>query len=994
VPRPRFRAKRSRCSRRSPAGIEDYARLTPQYSSGFSFAGQDNRLNNITVDGAFFNNSFGLGGQPGDRTGVAPISMDAIEQVQINVAPFDVRQGNFVGAGVNTVTRSGTNEFRGSLRYDMRRCTDTQSFGCLVGTQAGASEFDPGEFRFNNFGGWISGPIIQNRLFFFLNLEHENETAPATTFRANRGGEEVGGNVTRVLASDMDALSSFLRSNFGYETGGYEGYDHSTPATRFLGRLDYNLNDRNRFSFRYSQLDSETDVLASNSSSLGFGTRRTNLNSLNFANTNYSILENRRSLAAEWNSQISQNLANQVIIGYDFSDESRGTPGEFFPMVDILSGNNVYTTFGREPFSPNNELRYRSLQLQNNFTRFGVSHTQTFGASAEFYRSENVFFPGSQSVYVYNSLDDFYTDANDFLARCGTDQAAWANCDRATSPVNLRRFQVRWMNQPGMEKPVQPLEVFYAGLYAQNEWRATQDLTVTAGARVDIPFFSETGFRNAQADALTFRDEDGDPVQYRTDKLPDANPLFSPRLGFNWDVRGDRATQLRGGTGVFTGQPAYVWISNQIGNTGVLTGFERIDDNTAFAGTQCGAGNRLTCRPFHPDANRYKPASVSGDPASSYELALTDEGFRFPQQWRTNVAIDQRLPFGLIGTAEFIYGRDVNGIYYINANLADPNARFSGVDDRPRWTTSNRIHGNVDNAVVLKNQNIGRNWNIAGSLERPFGDGYFGKVAYSYGEAKNTIDPGSIAFGSWNNNPHAGDPNNPGLSFSANSPGHRVFGVLSARREWFRFGGTSGSVFIEGRTAGNASYTFAGDINGDGGTSNDLIYIPANVAEMNFQTYCQRPTNQTAGACPEGVQGTTFTRDQQEAAWEAFIQQDRYLRENRGGYAERNAVFLPLTWRADVSLAQQVFTDIAGRRNSLEIRADVLNFTNLLNSDWGQGHAFVTTQPLLAAGADANGAAQYRLRNVGNQLITESFRRTSGLGDVWRLQLGLRYSFN
>jgi hypothetical protein len=929
--------------------LESVARLTPQYSAGFSFAGQDNRLNNITVDGAYFNNSFGLGGQPGDRTGVAPISLDAIEQVQINVAPFDVRQGNFVGAGVNSVTRSGTNEFRGALRYDRR---DNN----MVGTQAGATEFNPGTFDFTNLGGWFSGPIIRNRLFFFVNYEHESLTEPATTFLANPGGQQPGGNVTRVLASDLTNLSNFLQQNFNYQTGPFQGYDHSTPATRFLTRLDFNLNDRNRFSLRYSQLDSETDVLLSQSSSLGWGTRRTNLTGLNFQGSNYSILEDRRSVAAEWNSLIGANMANQMIIGYDFSDESRGSPGDLFPMVDILEGGSVYTTFGSEPFTPNNELRYRSLQFQNNFTRFCTRHTQTFGVSGEFYRSENVFFPGSQSVYVYNSLADFYADANDHLA----------NPNRTASPVTLRRFQVRWMNQPGLDRPVQPLEVFYAGLYAQNEWRAMQNLTITAGVRMDVPFFSETGFQNPLADALTFRDETGAQVQYRTDKLPDANPLFSPRLGFNWDALGNRTTQFRGGTGIFTGQPAYVWISNQIGNTGVLTGFERIENTTA--------------RPFHPNPNHYKPTNVTGAPATSYELALTDPDFRFPQQWRTNVAIDQRLPLGLIGTAEFIYGRDVNGIYYINANLREPNTAFTGVDNRPRWTAGNRIHANVDNAVVLKNQNIGRNWNLAGSLERPFGDGIFAKAAYSYGEAKNTIDPGSIAFGSWNNNPHAGNPNNPGLGFSTNSPGHRVFAALSARREYFRFGATSVSLFWEGRTGGNASYTFAGDINGDGGTSNDLIYIPRDRSEMNFQQF-------TAA-------GRTFTVAEQEAAWEAFIQQDRYLSANRGSYVERNAVFLPMVRRADLSVAQQVFTNIAGRRNGLEIRADILNVGNLLNDNWGQGHAFVTTQPLISAGASADGRAQYRLRNIGDQLISESFRRTAGVGDVYRVQLGLRYTFN
>lgn len=276
-----------------------------------------------------------------------------------------------------------------------------------------------------------------------------------------------------------------------------------------------------------------------------------------------------------------------------------------------------------------------------------------------------MFFPGSQSAYVYNSLADFYTDANDYAA----------NPNRTTSPVSLRRFQVRWMNIPGLEKPIQPLEVFYWGVYAQDEWRVKDNLTLTAGLRFDVPHFGDTGFTNANADALSFRDESGATVQYSTGKLPDPKLLWSPRLGFNWDVRGDRQTQVRGGTGVFTGRPAYVWISNQIGNTGVLTGFESID-NTSL-------------RPFHPDPNRYKPANVTGAPAASYELALTDPDFKFPQLWRTNFAVDQRLPWGWTGTVEFLYNRDVNGVYYINANLAPANTAFSGADNRPRWTSGN-----------------------------------------------------------------------------------------------------------------------------------------------------------------------------------------------------------------------------------------------------------------------------------------------------------------
>src|SRR5205814_848293 len=268
--------------------VEDLLRLTPQYSPmsfGFSFAGQDNRLNNMTIDGSYFNNSFGLAGQPGDRTGVTPISIDALEQVQVSIAPYDVRQGNFVGAGVNMVTKSGTNSFSGSTFYNTRSNN-------YVGTQAGPNKFKPGTFQYHDVGIALGGPIIKNKLFFFASYEDDAQTAPGTTFLANTGGQPNTGPVTRVLASDLDALSTYVRTNFGYETGPYQGYDFRTPSTRFLSRLDYNLNDHNKLSVRYNLLNSETPVLISNSSSLGLGNRRSSNLSLNFANSNYAILEN------------------------------------------------------------------------------------------------------------------------------------------------------------------------------------------------------------------------------------------------------------------------------------------------------------------------------------------------------------------------------------------------------------------------------------------------------------------------------------------------------------------------------------------------------------------------------------------------------------------------------------------------------------------------------------------------------------------------------
>src|SRR5436309_4391686 len=505
------------------------------------------------------------------------------------------------------VTRSGTNDFSGTMFYSTR----DNSF---VGTQAGPSKFNPGTFKYHNISGSIGGPIIRNKLFFFGNYENDGQTNPGTTFRASTGPADTGSNVTRVLASDLDSLSRFLKNSFNYVTGPYQGYDFKTPSERFLARLDYNLNEHNKFNLRYTLLNSTTDVLVSNSASLGFGNRRSSLDALNFANSNYAILENIRSIVGEWNSSLGRNMSNNLIVGYNESDESRkNISPPWFPEVEILNGGTNYTTFGFEPFTPANQLRYHSYQLQDNYTVYLPKHSLTFGVSVEKYHSTNVFFQGAQSIYVYSSLADFYTDAIDYLV----------NPSRTVSPVRLRRFQVGYSNIPGQAEPVQPLDVLYSGVYAQDEWRPIPNLTLTGGLRIDAPKFKNTAYDNAVADTMTFRDANGAPVHYNSGSLPGVNLLISPRLGFNYDLHGEQKTQIRGGTGIFTGRPAYVWISNQIGNTGVLTGFIQADTTTAF--------------PFSPNPDAHKPANVTGAPATTFALALTDPNFKFPQLWRGNI---------------------------------------------------------------------------------------------------------------------------------------------------------------------------------------------------------------------------------------------------------------------------------------------------------------------------------------------------------------------
>jgi hypothetical protein len=933
--------------------ISDFTRLTPQTSGSNSFGGSDNRMNNMTVNGAAFNNSFGLGGQPGDRTNVAPISLEAIEQVQVSIAPYDVRQGNFVGAAVDTVTRSGTNSLRAATYYRFRN----QDF---VGTEARGLAFNPGTFETKQIGVWAGAPIIKNRLFVFGNFEDEKDQRPLYSFRANSGTEPVGGNVTRVLASDLQNLSNFLATNFDYETGSFDPATDNTPQKRGILRFDFNLNASNKIFFNYVQLKSSSDNQLSGSTSAGIGRRQVTTDFMQYQNSNYKILENRVTPSGEWNSVIGSSMANSLRITYSASDEGRPQDFELFPFVDILQGSSAYISFGAEPFTPNNELIYNSFEVKNDFTKFGSKHEFTGGFRIERYHSDNVFFNCcKQGNWVYNSLADFYADA----------QATLANPNRTTSSVTSR-YQVRYMNLPGLDKPSQPLTSLYGGAYVQDVWRPRSNLSLTAGLRFDVPVFENTAYLNPNANALTFRDENGQPVQYDTGKMPGANILWSPRLGFNYDVAGDQKTQLRGGTGVFTGQPLYVWISNQLGNTGMLQG-SLLETAT-------------TTKPFSTNVDRYKPAAT-GAPAASYELNVTDNDFRFPQVWRSNIAVDRRLPGGITGTAEFIYNRDVNGIYYINANLPAPQSAYVGVDTRARWT-NNRINNATGNqvtaAIVMKNQDIGRNWNVAFSASKPMWHGLSLRTAYSYGEAKNTIDPGSTANASWNSNPTPSDPNNPGLGYSTSSPGHRFYLSASYTKQYFGFGATTLSTFWESRTGNtfSSSYIFAADANGDGGTSNDLIYIPRNVSEMNFR--------------PLTTGGVTYTPEQQAAAFEAYIVQDQYLSQHRGEYAERNAVFLPFLHKMDLSLTQDVFKNIKGRRNAGQFRIDIQNFGNLLNSDWGVGQRIIRNNILTAPQIDAAGRLSYTMQAVSGQLVSRTFESTSGLADVYQFMLSFRYSFN
>jgi hypothetical protein len=961
--------------------LTDMTRLTPQYGGSGSIAGQDNRANNVTIDGSYFNNSFGLGvttGSIGDRTGVAPVSLEAIEQVQVNVAPFDVRQGSFTGAGVNTVTRSGTNQYTGSVYHRMRNAS-------YVGKEAKGLAYNPGTFDYSVTGFWAGGPIVKNRLFAFGAYEKQKDARPLTTYTCNPGGAAVTGNMTRVLCSDMEAVRQFMKSKFSYETGDYQNIPKNTPAKPWMVKGDYNINGSNKITFRYNQLDSSSDINQSGSGSLGVG-RSSNLTQwLSFANTNYQIVENLRSGVGEWNS-VFKGFMNNLLVGYIKQDESRGPQGQtpLFPFIVIgdgtsSSGGTPLITLGNEPFTPYNLLMHHTLQAQDSITKTFGNHAITFGGNVEKFHSDNSFYFGIQSAYTYGTLADFYADANGYIANPSRTVAAAAS-----------RFQVKYLLTPGQTvPPLQSLDVVYGGAYFQDVWRARPNVTVTAGLRVDVPSFGNTAFPNAKADALTFRNQDGSAVQYSTGALPKTTAYYSPRVGINWDVRGDQKTQVRGGTGLFSGKPPYVWISNQIGNTGVLYGFiDSLSLGTSY--------------PFNPNPDKYKPAAAGGT-AASYELDVTDKNFKFPQLWRSNIGIDRRLPWGLTGTVDYMYGRDLNAPVYVQANLPGANSAYVGVDSRPRWvagvngavacnttlgqengpcvTRLNNTRGNAVTAnYVIKSQNQNRSWNLSGAISKAYSHGFSFKGGFNYGVSKSLVEPSSTSGSSWGSGtPISLDPNNPTLAYSQNSPGKRVFLSVSYTKEYLKFGATTISAFYDGRTNGNTSYIFNGDANGDTVSGNDLIYIPKDTSEMNFKSLT--------------VSGTTYTAADQAAAFEKYIQADPYLSAHRGQYAERGAVFLPMVHRVDLSLTQDLFASLKGRRHSGQIRLDILNFTNMLNHDWGVATRVINTQILTSPSADSSGKMTYNLQNSSGILLTSPYQASASLSDVYQMQLTFRYTF-
>ncbi len=927
-----------------------FIRLAPQASTssfGTSFGGQDNRLNNITIDGSILNSSFGLSGTPGGRTGTAAISLDAIEEVQINMAPYDVRQSGFVGAGVNAVTRSGTNEFQGSAFFNFRNQR-------LLGEDAGDNKVSSDNFQNIQTGFRLGGPLIKDKLFFFSNVEIEKFSEPAL-WTANEGGEPIEGTKTRVLRSDLESVSNALADAYGYNTGPFQGYNLDLNAIKFLVKLDYNVNDQHKLSLRYNRLDSEVDRYISNSRSLGFGNRRTRPDALSYQNSNYVQNERIHSIVGEWNALFGNNMSNQLIAGYTYQNEDRGQANPF-PLIEMQQDGLTYISTGTDPFTPSNSLNYHTYQIQNNLSIYRGDHSITAGVSLEHFRFENLFFPGSFGVFVYNSVEDFLTDI----------QGDLADPNRETSDVELRRFQFRYSALPGGALPVAQTRVWYPGIYGQDEWRVSDKFDLTFGLRLDMPVFENTALENPVVSNQTYELE-GDPIQINTSELPKTSVLFSPRFGFNYKPL--QRVQFRGGTGLFTGRPAFVWISNQVSNNGVLTGFEEI--------------NNTNTRPFTTDPIRFIE-NPEGQIPSSFQIDISERNLRFPQTWRSNLAVDVGLFWGIVGTLEFIYNRDVNNLRLYNINQAQPsggNLTNAGGDDRPLFAEEDlRINENTTSALYLSSNGEARAYNLTAQLEKPFDNGLFFRLAYNYGNSQNLLDLGSTT-GSWFGVNSVRGNNDLALTFSQFDQRHRIIGAVTYRLEYGGFGASQIGLFLEAANQGRFDYVINGDINGDNINDNDLLFVPNNANDLQFQDITDRDGN------------VLFTAQEQANAFETYISQDEYLSERRGQYVERNGALLPWNTRLDLSFMQEFFVETKRSRNTIQLRLDIINFTNLLNKEWGVGDRVNQTRPLRFRGFE-NGSPVYQWATFGNDLLRETFSKTATLNDVWQMQVGVRYIFN
>lgn len=953
--------------------LNDFTRLVPMNSGG-NFGGTSYRFNNVTVDGASFNNSFGLSSSLG-ASGVEPISLEALEQVQVMIAPYDVRNGGFTGAGINSVTKSGSNDFNASA-YMYIKSPD------LMGYRIKDEILNVSEFSNKQYGLSISGPIIKNKLFFYINGEIDRQELPITYTTAN----------SAVNAADLKDLSSFLNKELNYSPGSYDLTKRNTEANRLTARLDWNINPKNVLSFKYFYLKSFNTNNPSTSGTPLNG-RGPNEYAIPFTSAFYRANNNFNIIMADLNTIINDNMSNYFKIGYSALRDFRDMDGGFFPQVDILNGNAgnlmAYTTFGTEANSYNNRLNTNIFQIQDNFVMNLGKHQITIGTQSDYRSFSNGFAQNYPGAWVFSSIDDFKFNVlatKDYLSSHNGSIAGFNINNYNPSTYGLNPINGGLTNSSGTgfsyysqkyaigdSFPFAEVNVMQLGFYVQDKWTINDKLNVTYGLRADVPVFMTDLPSNERVAGETYRDG----IKIDVSKYPSTKILLSPRIGFNFKPLDDASLQFRGGTGIFAGTPPYVWLSNQAGNNGVLFG----DLNVR--------GADLATMGFTGDINSYKPAS--GTPPRG-DIAITDPDFKYPTLWKTNLAADYRFLDGWIATIEFLHSKDLNAIYHDNIGIIRTTNFVndgSGENVRPVYAGyySDEVGNDkaAYNVVMLRNTDKGYSWFTTLQLQKNFNDGVLKGLnmngSYTFGKAKAVTDgTSSVATSAWKYRP-ALDPNSQELGYSAGSMDGRLLLSASYTADWGKNSSTSLGLIYQRYRPFRYTYAYNGDANGDTQTANDLIYIPNSLSEIS------------ANLDPKG-----FTNQQE--AWEAldaFISQDPYLKGRRGKFAERNGAAAPFANQLDLSVNHDIrIYQVNEKYHTLRLSFNIANFLNLLNKDWGVQQTTVLGNQqyqFLKVEQKPTAANNYTLRYSMNNNLPETFKDYLGNDSRWQMQFGIKYIF-
>lgn len=962
--------------------LTDFTRLSPYAGANNSFGGRDGRTNTFTIDGANLNNNFGLSNDlPG---GGNPISLDAIEEVQVVIAPFDVRQTNFVGGGINAITKSGTNIFRGSA-YTYQRNENFRG-NKIDGERLGDREKE----STSTYGFTLSGPIIKNKLFFFVNGEYENSPSPITKWKLSTDGTANKDNlVSRVTANDMQAFSDILQNNYGYNPGSYTDYDGGSKNYKVLARIDWNITNNHKLSVRYNWTKN-TEDMPTNATSTAAGSRTSNgrisYQGMAFRNNCYKMENSVSSLTAELNSRFGNSVSNKFLLTYtNMESPKRSSESSPFPHIDILKDGDAFMSAGYELFTWNNRVNNKIFNVQDNVTINIGNHKLLAGASFEYQSALNNYMRYGTGYYQFASFDDFKNG-------------------KAPSAFGLT------YGYNGEEKPAADVKFAQSGIYVQDEWDVNDNFKLTFGVRADMMNFLNDMETNEAYRALDWRghfvakdnpnyDSTHSP-RIDTGKWPTTSVLFSPRVGFNWDIMGDKSLILRGGSGIFTGRIPLVFFTNMPTNSGMIQNTVAITNNNGGELSKLAAGGYPTTVAgmierlgLTNTPNQY----YESNPNNVYKAALVGvaDDFKLPQVWKNTIAIDYRLPvsFPMTLTLEGMYNKDINAVMQDNYNVTNSGnlSTFDGPDKRLNFVNSSNtsVQSNVTGgAMVLCNTSKGYSGSVNVMLTAEPVKNLNLMASYTHMIAKEITGlPGSQAYSSWQNLYNIDGPNSVGLHNSQYLTPNKIIASASYAIDYGRNKNfaTSIGIFYTAYRGGFINYSYNNDMNGDGQSGYDLIYIPKTKDELTFADVT--------------VNGETITAESQAETFWNFVNQDDYLSKHKGEYAEAYKAQLPWLHRFDLKIAQDFKLKVGKSMNTLQVSFDFLNIGNLINSSWGvtKTSSSCNYGKILQLKEVKNNVPVYTLYNKNNSLITNESTtfvpyRTSS--NCWQLQIGVRYIFN